>query len=264
MKNFDTIKVNWKKSGVVFLTLNRPLLRNAFNGKMISELNMVLNELKTSNTARALIIRANGNCFCAGGDLNWMQDSLHKNKSERTAETLPLSNLLLTLYNLSIPTFAVVEGDVYGGGLGIIAACDFIYALEMVKFALSETRLGLIPATIAPFIISRVGGGHSRELFMCSRGIDAARAKEIGLITQVFCHPTDLSNFLDLDCSAILKSAPGALKETKALHRFLSNTKPNSETSQYTAEVLAERWENSEAEIGINAFLKKEKPPWSI
>jgi len=172
-----------------------------------------------------------------------------------------LAQMLLDLYNLRVPTFVEVTGDVYGGGLGLIAACDFVFSLRNVKYCLSETRLGLIPATIAPFVISRVGKGSSKELFLSSRPIEAERAKQLGLITKIFSEKKTLREDLELELKYVLGSAPGALEQTKILHHQLGFV-PLVDTLEFTAEALANRWETKEAKQGIDAFLNKEKPGW--
>ena len=261
MDNFKTIQVDADSEGLVTLTLNRPKFKNAFNQQMILELQSVLNNFKKFPEFRGLIIKAEGDVFCAGGDLNWMKESRNKDRKTRIVEARALAQMLLDLYSLRIPTFAEVTGDVYGGGVGLLAACDFVFSLDSVKFSLSETRLGLIPATIAPFLINRVGKGFSKELFLSTRPIKAERAKQLGLATKIFSDSKALRKDLQIELGYVLGSAPGALEQAKVLHHQLGYVSPN-ETLQFTAEALADRWETKEAQLGIDAFLNKEKPPW--
>ena len=261
MDKFETIQVEADSGGLVTLTLNRPKFKNAFNQKMILELQTVLGNFKKSLEFRCLIIKAEGDVFCAGGDLNWMKESRNKNREARIVEARSLAQMLLDLYNLRAPTFAEVTGDVYGGGLGLIAACDFVFSLESVKYSLSETRLGLIPATIAPFLINKVGKGSSKELFLSTRPIKADRAKQLGLATKIFSDIKNLREDMQIELGYVLESAPGALEQAKVLHHQLGSN-PSNETLTFTAEALADRWDTAEAQIGIDAFLNKEKPPW--
>ncbi|MDG2356224.1 MAG: enoyl-CoA hydratase-related protein [Paracoccaceae bacterium] len=261
MDNFDTIQVEVDSGGLVSLTLKRPKFKNAFNQQMILELQRVLSNFKKSPEYRCLIIKGEGDVFCAGGDLNWMKESRNKDRKGRIVEAKSLAQTLLDLYNLKVPTFAEVTGDVYGGGVGLIAACDFVFSLDSVKYSLSETRLGLIPATIAPFLINKVGKGSSKELFLSTRPIKAERAKELGLVTKIFPDSKTLRKDLQIELGYILGSAPGALEQAKLLHHQLGYMPPN-ETLQFTSEALADRWDTKEAQLGIDAFLNKEKPPW--
>ena len=261
MDNYETIQVAIDSDGLVTLTLNRPKFKNAFNQQMILELQSVLSNFRKSPEFRCLIIKAKGDVFCAGGDLNWMKESRNKNKKNRIVEARSLAQMLLDLYNLRVPTFAEVTGDVYGGGVGLIAACDFVFSLDSVKFCLSETRLGLIPATIAPFLINKVGKGSSKELFLSTRPVGAERAKQLGLATKIFPDSKTLSKDLHIELGFVLASAPGALEQAKFLHHQLGFKSP-SDTLQFTAKALADRWETKEAQLGIDAFLNKEKPPW--
>ncbi len=261
MDNYETIQVAIDSDGLVTLTLNRPKFKNAFNQQMILELQAVLSNFRKFPEFRCLLIKAEGDVFCAGGDLNWMKESRKKNRKARITEAKSLAQMLLDLYNLRVPTFAEVTGSVYGGGVGLIAACDFVFSLDSVKFCLSETRLGLIPATIAPFLINKVGKGSSKGLFLSARPVGAEMAKQLGLTTKIFPDSKTLSEDLQIELGFVLASAPGALEQAKILHHQLGYKPPN-ETMQFTAEVLADRWETKEAQLGIDAFLNKEKPPW--
>ena len=261
MDNYETIQVAIDSDGLVTLTLNRPKFKNAFNQQMILELQSVLSNFRKFPEFRCLLIKAEGDVFCAGGDLNWMKESRKKNRKARIAEAKSLAQMLLDLYNLRVPTFAEVTGDVYGGGVGLITACDFVFSLDSVKFCLSETRLGLIPATIAPFLINRVGKGASKELFLSTRPITAKRAKELGLATKIFLDIGTLQKDMQIELGYVLESAPGALEQAKVLHHQLGFN-PLNETLKFTAEALADRWDTKEAQLGIDAFLNKEKPPW--
>jgi len=261
LNNFKTIQFDADSDGLATLTLNRPKFKNAFNEQMILELQLFLNNFKNFPELRCLIIKAEGDVFCAGGDLNWMKESRNKDRKARIVEARFLAQMLLDLYNLKVPTFAEVTGDVYGGGVGFLAACDFVFSLDRVKYSLSETRLGLIPATIAPFLINKVGKGSSKGLFLSTRPIKAKRAKQLGLVTKIFSNSKTLRKDLQVELGYIFGSAPGALEQAKVLHHQLGYRPPN-ETLQFTSEALADRWDTKEAQLGIDAFLNKEKPPW--
>ena len=261
MDNFETIQVFIDKDGFVILTLNRPKFKNAFNQKMIEEFKEVLNNIKSSKELRALIIRAKGDIFCAGGDLKWMKETRNKDRKKRIAEAKSLAQMFLDLYNLRVPTFTEVTGDAYGGGVGLLSACDFVFSLDRVKYSLSETRIGLIPATIAPFLVNKLGKGPSKMLFLSTRPIGAETAKQIGLITKIFPEIETLQKEVKIELNYILQSAPEAVEQAKELHHQLGYDHPHN-TLQFSAEALADRWDSREAQLGIDAFLNKEKPPW--
>ncbi|HWT36520.1 MAG TPA: enoyl-CoA hydratase-related protein, partial [Paraburkholderia sp.] len=169
-------------SGVATVTLNRPDVRNAFNEAMIAEVTSVFRALNERHDVRAVVLAANGKAFCAGADLNWMKKMAGYSDDENRADALRLADMLASIYRCNKPVIARVNGDAYAGGMGLISACDIVVAVDSAKFCLSEARLGLIPATIAPYVIRALGEQASRRYFMTAEAFDCATAHRLGFV----------------------------------------------------------------------------------
>lgn len=241
---------------VLRLTLNRPEVKNALDDALISAL---ISELSFADPSiRTVVIRGAGGTFCAGADLNMMraagQKSLEQNEQEALDGPATLFRLIAEYPALVI---AAVEGACFGGGGGIVAAADLAIAAEDAKFSFSEVKLGLVPATISPYVIEKIGAGHARQLFMTGELFDAARAERIGLVHQV----TDLESFDDAVEQRILaqlKVGPEAAKQCKLLARG-----PRLNPAE-SARLLAEVRGSEEAAEGLTAFFEKRKPRYAI
>lgn len=250
-------KVN---DGICTISLNRPEVHNAFDNKLISELTTVLQAVTKKDDVRIVVLQAIGKNFSAGADLNWMNKMATFSIQENEADALKLSELLQLLNSLSKPTLCLTQGRVFGGGIGLVACCDIVIAAEDTKFCFSEVKLGLIPATIAPFIIQKIGYSATRQYFITAETFDATTAKQLGLV-----HYVDSKSQLKIKCSEltqqILKNGPEAIAKCKQLIRYLTTF--NESTLKETAKFLAENRSSVEAKEGIKAFLKKQKPKWS-
>lgn len=252
---FETIRVDRDARGFATVTLSRPEKHNAMNAGMIRELTEAAVLLGGEAAVRAVVLAAEGKSFCAGGDLGWMRDQFDKNRRGKIEESSALAQMLQTLNTLPKPLVARVQGPAYGGGIGLIAVCDIAVAADSVRFALTETRLGLIPATIGPFVLRRLGEGFARQVFYTSKTFDTGFALRSGLVSSVV--PAEgLDAAIMAELEPILKTRPGAVAAAKDLCLRLGRIPPEDQ-QRVTAEALADRWETDEALESIRAFLGK-------
>ena len=202
--------------GVVTLTLNRPERNNAFDDNLIEELNGTLDVIERDNSVRVVVLRASGKHFCAGADLNWMQRMADFDAEENRADALQLANLLDRLNRLSKPVVAVVQGATFGGGVGLAACCDIVLAYDEAVFCLSEVRLGLVAATIGPYVIDAIGSRAARRYMLSAEKFDADEARRIGLVHEIG-EPTAVEMRLNLLLEALLTGGPEAQAVSKRL-----------------------------------------------
>ena len=260
MTDFDTLDLRVDDRGIATLALDRPNKHNALNAQLIGELTEAAVSLAADTSVRAVVLTGHGVSFCAGGDLGWMRNQLAKNRSEKLKEARALVDMFLTLSALPKPLIGRINGPAYGGGLGLISACDRAHALPGTRFGLTETRRGLVPATIGPFVCDRMGHGFARQVFFSGQFFDADMALRSGLITSA---TNDLDAAIETDLKGVLASAPGAVAAAKALCRKLSG-KILDEHVDLAVNALADCWESAEGIAGITAFFASEKPPWAI
>jgi len=241
--------------------LNRPLVHNAFNRKMIRELITVFEAIEHMPDLRVVVLRGEGKSFCAGADLNWMREIKDYTYDENLRESLDLAKMLHLIYSSSKPTIARVQGAAIGGGTGLVAVCDIAVAELDAKFSFSEVKLGLIPACISPYVIKKCGEGACREFFLTGERLSAERARAAGLVSRVV--PFDnLDRTVDELANQLVSSGPEAIRKCKEL---LSRVPQISfeEARRYTAEVIAQLRIAAEAQEGMAAFLEKRKPGWN-
>lgn len=257
---FETLELSADDRGIATLRLDRPEKRNAMSAQMIAELTEAAAQLGADPAVRAVILSAAGKAFCAGGDLGWMMSQIEADRAGRMAEARKLAAMLRALNEMPKPLIGRVHGDAYGGGVGLMAVCDAVVAVEGARFALTETRLGLIPATIAPYVIARIGEGMARRIFMSARQFDAAEAARLGFVARVV-PDAELDRAVADEVAPYLAVAPGAVAAAKALARRLG-PRIDDDIIEATIERLADAWETDEARAGIAAFLEKRTPPW--
>ncbi len=262
MSKYETIIVETDRRGVAKITLNRPQVHNAINGQMIAELTRATTELAGNDLVRVVILAARGKSFCAGGDLSWMREQADKDRAGKLAESKALAHMLAALDSLPKPLIGRVQGPAFGGGVGMMAVCDIVIAASEARFALSETRLGLIPATIGPFVVRRMGQGFARAVLVSAKGFDAQFALRASLVTHI-CPANDLDQMVEKEVLAALGCAPGAMAAAKSLCRKLAGVDP-AEFADETANALADRWESAEAQAGIKAFFNRTPAPWNV
>lgn len=245
------------------LTLNRPKNHNAFDSGLISDLSKALIEVNHSS-ARCLVLTGAGSTFSAGADLNWMRDMANASEQENFTDALALAECLRSLNDLSIPTIARINGSAYGGGVGLISCCDIAVCVDTAKFTLSEVKLGLVPATISPYVIAAIGKRQARRYFLSAEMIDAKQAQYIGLV-----HECVAFEQLDETISRIQywigKAGPEAIKHAKQLIMSYSPAKDAEETNQQdqnNARLIAQLRVSKEGQVGLNAFLDKRPAQW--
>jgi len=259
--SFETLNMRVDDRGVAELRLDRPDKRNAMSATMIAELTGAAATLGRDPAVRAVVLAASGAGFCAGGDLGWMMAQIGADRVGRLEEARKLATMLRALNEMPKPLIGRVHGDAYGGGVGLMAICDTVVAAETARFALTETRLGLIPATIGPYVLARIGEGAARRIFMSGRRFDAMEAVALGLVTRAVA-ADDLDRAVEDEVAPYRAVAPHAVGAAKALARRLGPPIDDA-VIEDSIERLADVWEGPEARAGIAAFLHKQPPPWA-
>ena len=256
--------LNIARSGsVATVTLNRPAVHNALNDALIGEIERCFRALGTDSGVRVVVLTGAGRSFCAGADVNWMRAAAGYTEEENHADALNLVRMLEAVDSCPKPVVARVNGAALGGGAGIVAACDLAIASETARFAFSEVRLGIVPATISPFVIRRIGPGAARAHFLLGEQFDATEARRIGLVFRA-APPDALDAEVDRIVQSLLAGGPAAQTAVKALLRPLtSGTVPADGVAEYTAGVIAERRASPEGQEGLRAFLERRPPAWT-
>jgi methylglutaconyl-CoA hydratase len=260
MDTYDTLEIS-VADRVATITLNRPQLRNAFNETAIADLTMAFDEVSQEADVRAIVLAANGPAFCAGADLNWMKKMAGYTQLENEADALRLADMLRTIYFSPKPVVAKVQGDCYAGGMGLVAACDIVVASEGVNFCLSEVKLGLIPATISPYVIKAMGEQASRRYFLTAERFDALEAKRLGLAHEVV-PSEELDGTVAGIVKALVNNSPNAVREAKKLVRDIAGLPIDDVLLADTAGRIATIRASSEGREGVASFLEKRKPSW--
>ena len=258
---FETISVTQDARGVATLTLDRPEKHNAMSAQMISELTQAAAQLGADDTVRVVVLTGAGKSFCAGGDLGWLQAQMAADPETRFAEARKLAEMLQALNTMPKPLIGALQGNAFGGGIGLAAVCDMAVGVDGIKMALTETRLGLIPATIGPYVIARMGAAHARRVFMSARVFDASEAVDLGLLAKAV-PAADLQDAVESEVLPYLSCAPGAVASAKNLVQALG-PRIDDAVIDRTIQSLVERWETDEAREGISAFFDKRKPAWN-
>ena len=256
----DHVTVTREQGRLVRLTLSRPDKHNAMSGETLDALTQAAQDLAQDQSVRAVILDAEGKSFCAGGDLAWMRAQFEADEATRRAESAKVGQALYALDQLPQPLIGAVQGNAFGGGLGLLAVCDVVVAAAHAKFGFTETRLGVIPANIAPFVIRRMGPGPARQVLMSARIFGAEEAQGLGLVSEIVADGAVL-DAAQRHAEPYFSCAPGAVAETKALLRALGyGVSPDQ--MQIAADALAARWNTAEAQDGIAAFFAKQAAPW--
>lgn len=255
-----TIRTEVDARGVATIWLARSEKRNAMSAAMISDLTEAAGTLGQDAAVRVVVLAADGPVFCAGGDLGWMQDQMAADRETRRREATALAMMLKALNEMPKPLIGRVHGNAFGGGVGLMAVCDTVVAAETARFGLTETRLGLIPATIGPYVIARLGEGMARRVFMSSRLFDAAEAERLGLVARSVPEAA-LDEAVEEEVSAYLACAPGAVAEAKALARRLGSDVGDADIA-LSIDALLTRWDSDEAREGTDAFFARRKAAW--
>jgi methylglutaconyl-CoA hydratase len=250
-------------AGVTTVTLNRPDLRNAFNDEVIAEMTAVLLELGKRDEVRCIVIAGSGTAFCAGADLNWMRRMADYTRDENVADAGGLARMLEVLYRCPKPTIARVQGDVYAGGTGLVAACDMAVAVDSAQFCLSEVKLGLIPATISPYVMRAMGTRASHRYFLTAERFSAEEAHRIGLVHEVV-KAEELDARVGALSQALVQAGPEAVKACKKLLHDVGGHEISAGLVRRTVEAIADIRASDEGREGVQSFLGKRKPNWLL
>jgi methylglutaconyl-CoA hydratase len=248
---------------VATVTLNRPDVRNAFNDEFILELTQAFTELQARDDVRCIILAASGTAFCAGADLNWMRRMADYTRAQNLADAGQLANMLRTVYECPKPTIAKVQGDVYAGGTGLVAACDIAVSADSAGYCLSEVKLGLIPATISPYVIRAMGSRAAHRYFLTAERFDAAEALRIGFVHEVVSADGLDRKVAEL-ARALTGAGPEALKLCKKLVHDVAGHDITVELVDMTVAAIADVRASPEGREGVQSFLQKRKPNWLV
>ena len=247
--------------GVFTITLNRPDIHNAFDDALIADLTQTLREAEADQKIRVIVLTGTGKSFSAGADLNWMQRMAHYTEEENYHDAMALAELMLTLNRLPKPTVARVNGAAYGGGVGLIACCDIAVSVAEAQFALTEVKLGLIPAVISPYVVAAIGEKAARRYFLTAERFSAGDALRMGLLNEVVA-AGELDQAMARLVALLLAAGPAAQAEAKDLIASVSHRPPTDSVIADTAERIAHVRVSSEGQEGLAAFLEKRKPNW--
>jgi methylglutaconyl-CoA hydratase len=246
---------------VATVTMDRPDVHNAFNEELIAELSKTFAALGTRTEVRAVVLRGNGKSFSAGADLNWMKRTATYTREQNLKDAKAAGEMFLTVARCPKPVIARVHGAALGGGSGLVAACDISVAAETAIFGLTEVKVGIIPAVISPFVISRIGAANAREYFLTGERFSASVAKDLGLIQHVTPDEASMDALIDAKVQQIMTSSPAAVAAAKELIFGVAG-RPIDSLLDFTADAIARARASEEGQAGIAAFLSREKPPW--
>lgn len=250
-----------REGAVARLRMNRPQLHNAFDPMLISALTGALDGLATDDSIRVVVIEGEGASFSAGADLNWMRGMAAAPEAQNREDSLALARLMRTLNELPKPTIAKVHGAAFGGGVGLVACCDIAIGSRDAKFGLTESKLGLLPAVISPYVIEAIGARQARRWFATAEIFDAAEACRIGLLHAVV-HATTLDTAVQRQVDLLLKAGPVASAQAKALVRQVASHADGARHDADNAALIARLRVSAEGQEGLAAFLEKRKPSW--
>lgn len=258
----EIVTVETDERGVATVTMNRPEKHNAFNDKLVAELQEAFGPLARNPFVRAVVLTGAGKSFSAGADLNWMQEMANYSMAANLEDANLLANMLHTLDSMPQPTVAKINGGAFGGAVGLIAACDIAIAQDDATFGITEVRLGLIPSVISPYVLRAIGPRHARRFALTGERFDAAEALRVGLVHRVERAKTFEAAFNDT-IDRLVAGAPGAQEEVKGLFRDIWELDRIGEAVRAdTAQRIAKRRTTEEAKEGMTAFLGKRKPSW--
>jgi methylglutaconyl-CoA hydratase len=251
-----------KTSGfVATVTLNRPDVRNAFNDEVIAELTQAFASLGMRDDVRCIVLAAEGKAFCAGADLNWMRRMADYSREENHADARQLAAMLQTIYECPKPTIARVQGDAYAGGTGLVAACDIAVSADTANYCLSEVKLGLIPATISPYVIRAMGARAAHRYFLTAERFDAKEARRIGFVHEVVA-ADQLDACIDELTQVLVDAGPQAVRLCKKLIQEVAGQPVTAALIEMTVAGIAEIRVSAEGREGVQSFLQKRKPSW--
>jgi methylglutaconyl-CoA hydratase len=248
---------------VARITLNRPDVRNAFNDEVIAELTQAFTQVGQDPQVRAVVLAADGPAFCAGADLNWMRRMADYTRAENLADAGALAEMLRTIHSCLKPTIARVQGDVFAGGVGLVAACDMAVSVDTATYCLSEVKLGLIPATISPYVIRAMGARAAQRYFLTAERFSAAEAHRIGMVHEVVSADQLDAKVAELT-QALVSASPTAVRSCKMLVNEVAGRDIDAALIAKTVEGIADIRSSAEGKEGVQSFLQKRKPSWLV
>ena len=258
----DTLRIAADPHGVATVTLDRPDAHNAMDAAMIAELHEAAETLGRDDAVRAIVLTGAGRSFCAGGDLNWMRAQFEASRETRMAEARKLAHMLRAWNTCPKPVIGRIQGQAFGGGVGLLSVCDVAIAADTARFGLTETRLGLIPATIGPYVLARLGEGRARRVFMSARLFDADEAVALGLVARAV--PMDaLDAAVAREIASYRATSPDAVASAKAFARALGPV-IDDVVIEDSVRRLADTWETADAREGVAAFFEKRPAGFAI
>ncbi len=263
MTEEKTVLTDIDNRGVARITLNRPEVRNAMNEVLIRDLADAVDVVGADDGVRAVILTGRGKGFCAGGDLRWMRKTADYTVEQNHADGQKLGWMLNKLNTMPKPVIGLINGHAFGGGVGVVACCDIVIASTAAKFSLSEVRLGLIPATISPYVVRKIGQAHSRRYFLTAEIFDAHRAEAISLVHTVV-EPDQLEAGGEEFVGHLLLGGPKAHGICKDLILQVSDREVDPDLIDWTSRLIADTRASSEGKEGCSAFLEKRKPAWQV
>lgn len=250
-----------QQGAVLTLTLSRPDVRNAFNDEVIAEITAAFQDAASRAEVRAVVLAAEGPAFCAGADLNWMRRMADYSRAENLADAAQLAEMLRVIYECPKPSIARIQGDVYAGGMGLVAACDMAVSVDTANFCLSEVKLGLIPATISPYVIRAMGARAAHRYFLTAERFDAREAHRIGFVHEVV-GAGQLDAKVKALTQALVSASPNAVRSCKMLVQEVAGRDIEAPLIARTVEGIADIRSSSEGREGVQSFLQKRKPSW--
>ncbi len=246
---------------VARITLTQPEVRNAFSDEVIAEITAAFTEVGARPDVRVVVLAAEGPAFCAGANLNWMRRMADYTREENLIDAGKLAQMLRVIYECPKPTIARVQGDVYAGGMGLVAACDMAVSVDTAGYCLSEVKLGLIPATISPYVIRAMGARAAHRYFLTAERFDAAEALRTGFVHAVVA-PDQLDAKVDELARAITVASPDAVRACKKLVQDVAERDINAQLIAATVEGIADIRASEQGREGVQSFLQKRKPGW--
>jgi methylglutaconyl-CoA hydratase len=259
----ELVRLESTEDGAVTVTLNRADKKNAFNAELIGALRETFETLRDQETVRVVFLRGEGGTFSAGADLEWMRDAADHTEADNRDDAMQMAIMLKHLYDIPALTVALVEGGGFGGGVGLAATCDMAIATEGARFAFSEVKLGLVAATISPYVVAAIGPRKARRLFSSGEVFGAAFAQSIGLVDEVVADAAALADAKARIASGMQACAPGAIGESKKLVAHIIGRHIDQALMEHTAHLIAAKRVGAEGQAGVRAFLAGTKPPWA-
>jgi methylglutaconyl-CoA hydratase len=248
--------------GILYVVMNRPEVHNAFNSEQIVLLTQALENAESNPEVKVVVLCGEGENFCAGGDINYMQNMGQNSFEENKEDALQLAHLMHTLNEFPKPTIARVNGAAYGGGVGLVCCCDMAFGTEDTTICLSEVKIGMVPATIAPYVMNTIGLRNAHRLMLTAEVMQAQEAIRYQFLNDIF-PAIEFNEKVDAIATKITTNAPNALEITKSLLLNLAHQPIDESVIDYTADVIANVRESDEGKEGLTSFLEKRKPSWS-